>query len=201
MDCERVSEELDEGEREWVVEVVALVEGQSLFEVDWEAVEDWEGDRVWDTDREEVEKGDREGEGDWVRLTDTVLDTLPERDPEVDLEVDPEAVGKSGDPLGEREGGRDGVPEALEFRVVVKDMVKVKDREREKVKMADWLGVVEREVEGVREGTLLVAVTPPLMLMDREGERVTVWEVEGDFVGVGTVVMDIVAEAPWVKDR
>ena len=124
MDCERVTEELEEGEREWVVEVVALAEGQSLFEVEGEEVIDWEGEWVWDTDPEEVEQDEREGEGDGVRPRDPVLDTLPERDPEVDKEVVPVAVGKSWVPLGEREGERDWAPEALELRVVVGNMVK-----------------------------------------------------------------------------
>ena len=66
--------------------------------------------------------------------------------------------------------------------------------------MADWLGVVDWEMEGVREESG-EADSPPLMVMDKDGEKVTEWEVEGDFVGVGTVVMDIVAEAPWVKDK
>ena len=118
----------------------------------------------------------------------------------MDQELKPVTVGKGGVPLGEREGDWDWSPEALENREIVKVMVKVKERDREKVVMADWLGVVDCETVVVREGGL-DTVNIPLLVIDWERERVTEWEVEGDFVGVAIVVKDIVAEAPWVKDR
>jgi hypothetical protein len=274
VDGERDMEELEEGERDWVFEVVALLEGQSLEEVVVEWVEDREEEGVTDSEGEGVVQGVTEGEGDWVLLTDAVLEALPERDPVVDLEGDPLPVGRGGVSVGDIEGERDWVrdteeqedtegegegllepeehllaerervgecvaewlsevdgdldwvrdtevvglalgvrviagraegevvvvPEALEFMEKVKDMVKVNDRDREKVVMEDWLGVEEREMEEVREGGR-DAVSPPLSVTDWVGDRDTEGEVEGCTVGVATVVIDMVAEAPWVKDR
>jgi hypothetical protein len=66
--------------------------------------------------------------------------------------------------------------------------------------MDDWLGVEDKEMKGVREGGR-DAVNTPLSVTDGVGDRDTGGEVEGCTVGVARVVIDMVAEAPWVKDR
>lgn len=78
----------------------------------------------------------------------------------------------------------DEVLEALALRVALKTGEKLGEREKEKVGMVVKLGVVDKEPE--REG--VGEVTP-----DGEGE--------GFMEGVDWTVRDMLAEAPWVKDR
>lgn len=76
------------------------------------------------------------------------------------------------------------VLEALEFRVVLKTGEKLGEREKEKVGMVVKLGVVDTESEG--EG--VEEITP-----EGEGEELR--------EGVDWTERDMLAEAPWVKDR